>query len=185
MPSPWHHWYHCTTNTYGTWLPGDPRGWRTIHHRQHVEGDYHNPPPQGSQTSLHDAVRSSLKRDPVVLDDEAQSIVLRIALETLQRRSIPVAAAALDDHHLHIVMQTADDRPRHWLGLAKKTSSHTLKQHNLAPIGGVWARRSLCTPIADQSHFDNAVRYVQDHAARGAHVWSPQRGLVHPDDPPE
>jgi hypothetical protein len=36
---PWHDWYHCVANTYGTWLPGDPRGWRSCHHRERVEGD--------------------------------------------------------------------------------------------------------------------------------------------------
>src|SRR3954468_9029001 len=42
--TPWNNWYHCMGNTYGTWLPGDPRGFRTRLHREHVEGDYRNPP---------------------------------------------------------------------------------------------------------------------------------------------
>ena len=41
MPA-WNHWYHCTAHTYGTWLRGDPRGWRARHHREHVDGDYRN-----------------------------------------------------------------------------------------------------------------------------------------------
>jgi hypothetical protein len=31
-------------HTYGTWLPGDPKGFRTRHHREHIEGDYKKPP---------------------------------------------------------------------------------------------------------------------------------------------
>jgi hypothetical protein len=23
---PWNDWYHIMTHTYGTWLPGDPKG---------------------------------------------------------------------------------------------------------------------------------------------------------------
>jgi hypothetical protein len=33
-------WYHVIISTYGGWLHGDPRGFRTRHHRAHVEGDY-------------------------------------------------------------------------------------------------------------------------------------------------
>ena len=44
---PWRHWYHCNGSTYGTWLPGDPRGWRSRNHRVHVPGDYRTPPPPG------------------------------------------------------------------------------------------------------------------------------------------
>jgi hypothetical protein len=48
--SAWRDWYHVTGSTYGAWLPGDPRGFRTRHHRQHVEGDYKDPPPRASTT---------------------------------------------------------------------------------------------------------------------------------------
>ena len=33
MPA-WNGWYHVTGNTYGTWLPGDPRGWRECHRKR-------------------------------------------------------------------------------------------------------------------------------------------------------
>lgn len=48
---PWNDWYHIMCHTYGTWLPGDPRGFRTRHHREHVEGDYKSPPhPDNTKT---------------------------------------------------------------------------------------------------------------------------------------
>jgi hypothetical protein len=39
-------WFHAIITTYGAWLDGDARGFRTRHHREHVEGDYKNPPPK-------------------------------------------------------------------------------------------------------------------------------------------
>lgn len=30
-------WFHCIATTYGAWLYGDSRGFRTRHHREHVE----------------------------------------------------------------------------------------------------------------------------------------------------
>lgn len=37
-------WHHIILTTYGSWLPGDLRGFRTRDHREHVEGDYRPPP---------------------------------------------------------------------------------------------------------------------------------------------
>src|SRR4029079_6566514 len=44
---PWNAWYHVTNHVCGSWVRGDPRGWRSRHHREHVDGDYKNPPPTG------------------------------------------------------------------------------------------------------------------------------------------
>ncbi len=42
MPA-WRNWYHVSCNTYGTWLPGDPRGWRERKHKKHVDGEQVRP----------------------------------------------------------------------------------------------------------------------------------------------
>jgi hypothetical protein len=31
--------FHCNGTFEGNWLRGDERGWRSRHHREHVEGD--------------------------------------------------------------------------------------------------------------------------------------------------
>src|SRR5258706_3182865 len=64
---PWHDWYHVMGHTYGTWLPGDPKGFRTRHHREHVEGDYKHPPPKGKYDELWNRSKDLMKRDPVYL----------------------------------------------------------------------------------------------------------------------
>ena len=63
---PWNNWYHCMGNTHGTWLPGDPRGFRTRHHKEHVEGDYKNPPVENYEQRLRKS-KELMKRDPVYL----------------------------------------------------------------------------------------------------------------------
>ena len=60
------HWYHLILSTYGSWLPGDPRGFRTRHHRFHVEGDYKDPPPPGRYEKMHKQSQHSLRFAPVV-----------------------------------------------------------------------------------------------------------------------
>src|SRR6188508_1399655 len=67
---PWGDWYHIMCHTYGTWLPGHPKGFRTRHHREHVDGDYKNPPPKGKYDKLWKRSRELMKRDPVYLTPE-------------------------------------------------------------------------------------------------------------------
>jgi hypothetical protein len=59
---PWNDWYHCMGNTFGTWLPGSPKGFRTRHHREHVQGDYKNPPPNGIYEERHKHAKSLMHR---------------------------------------------------------------------------------------------------------------------------
>jgi hypothetical protein len=68
-------WFHLTTHTYGVWLYGDPRGFRTRHHREHIEGDYKNPPPPGKYADKLQRSKESLKQDPVKLNAEFRAIV--------------------------------------------------------------------------------------------------------------
>src|SRR5437763_6902366 len=63
-------WFHVIISTYGSWLYGGPRGFRTRHHREHVEGDYKNPPPPGKYDAKNARSKRLLKEPPVVLPPE-------------------------------------------------------------------------------------------------------------------
>src|SRR5687768_10994638 len=57
---PWNDWYHVMGNTYGTWLPGSPKGFRTVMRKLHVPFDYKRPPPKGRYDKLHEQREASL-----------------------------------------------------------------------------------------------------------------------------
>ena len=180
----WHHWYHCMGNTYGTWLPGDPRGFRTPSHRQHVEGDYRNPPPDGTYEGLHQSARESMKRDPVHLSVPLRTLVRDEFLKSLRTWRIEVAALSVGKVHFHVLARIVDNNPRHFVGLAKKESSAYLKQSGHAPAGGLWAQKCECVPIADTAHFWKAFGYILDHAKQGSAVWNdPHRQPPHASFP--
>jgi hypothetical protein len=54
-------WHHVVLTTYGAWLYGDVRGFRTRHHREHVDGDYKNPPPAEKYIAEERRSRESLR----------------------------------------------------------------------------------------------------------------------------
>jgi REP element-mobilizing transposase RayT len=168
---PWNDWYHCMGHTYGTWLPGDPRGFRTRHHREHIEGDYRHPPPKGKYAARYEHAKNLMKRDPVYLTIEQRLLVVRLLVESLQRKNFDVPTACVTDVHFHLLARFPDHNPRHWIGIAKKESSHFAKQHDLGAEGGLWAVRTKSLPLNDRSHQLNAAKYIFDHRVQGGAVW--------------
>ena len=180
----WNGGYHVNVNTFGTWLRGDARGWRARHHREHVDGDYRNPPdPDAHRTQLLNSKRS-MKEPPVHLLPEARRLACGVFIETFNQRSIDVVACAINDHHFHALARfrlTDDHRPpaamtrnqpiyaliRHEVGLAKSRSARAISQAGLLPEGGVWAKRFKITAITDRRHQIAVANYIARHAEHG------------------
>lgn len=176
-PTPW---FHVQCNTYGTWAHGDARGFRTRHHRQHVEGDYKRPPPAGKYDALRAHARASMTRDDVHLDaPDARQLACEAVVQSLQDDGIAVLCVALDDHHVHALARFDDLDPRHWFGRAKGRSARALSAAGVVAPGGVWGVRCECVAVRDRGHQLNAFWYIVDHGRRGAHVWTnPALGRV-------
>lgn len=166
----WCDWYHIMGHTYGTWLPGDPKGFRTRHHREHVEGDYKNPPPKGKYDKIWQRSKDLMKRDPVHLSPEQRQRAVDEFVRSFHKWNIPLHIISIDRIHLHALAQVIDRKPRHYTGLAKKECSAYMKQDNLAPGGGLWAVRCKCLPIASAAHFASVTGYIRDHDLQGAAI---------------
>jgi len=172
MTRAWNNWYHVTAHVYGSWLHGDPRGWRARHHRDHVEGDYKNPPPAGKYDRLFAYSKSLMQREPVHIEREMRKFVVDAIADRLRRNGIEVLIASVDEKHLHLLGRFSDHQPSHWVGLAKKHVSHLLRQDGLREdAGGLWAKGGRAEPIKDRQHQLNSFRYILAHGAHGAALW--------------
>lgn len=170
--SAWNHWYHVSGHTYGSWLRGDPRGWRARHHREHVEGDYRNPPPPGTYDTLLSKSKSLMKRAPVRLSPDAREVACEVFAEVLRFHQLEPLIVSVDVHHYHVLARFKDSQPRKWIGIAKKRSARSLSDSGLVEPGGVWAVRCKCLPIKDRAHQVAAYAYILRHGAKGARVWT-------------
>ncbi|MEM9413848.1 MAG: hypothetical protein AAGA29_00035 [Planctomycetota bacterium] len=196
-PNAWHNWYHCVGSTYGTWLRGDPRGFRTFRHREHVEGDYRKPPPAGVWEPVFAERKAKLSHPPVVLDDAQRDCLCRAMVERLMSDEVDAVVLAVASNHFHLLarfpkLEAADLKrlnsvtlsdgrdpaPRHYLGRARRHASFALSAAGLKPASQVWADRPKCEPIRDRGHQVNAARYIQGHAKQGAAVWMLGRGFL-------
>ncbi|XAM01186.1 hypothetical protein OT109_07315 [Phycisphaeraceae bacterium D3-23] len=195
-PNAWHNWYHCVGSTYGTWLRGDPRGFRTFRHREHVEGDYRKPPAPGVWEAAFETSKEAMKFPPLVLDRSRRECVCTAMVDKLQRDQVEVVALAVASNHFHllarfpalaseekgrlkkvILQDGRDPAPRHYLGRARRHASFELSSAGLKPTSPVWADRPKCEPIRDRSHQVNTTRYIAEHMQQGAAIWVTKRGF--------
>src|SRR5262249_45184683 len=113
-------WYHVIVTTYAAWLYGDARGFRTRHHREHVEGDYKNPPVPGQYEGLEVRSRAALKQAAVVLPPELRELLGLAIKERLERLGAPLVCIAVCGQHVHLLAEMPINQPRAWMGIAKK-----------------------------------------------------------------
>jgi len=171
----WRGWYHAMGHTYGTWLPGDARGWRSRHHREHVDGDYRNPPPPGTHDALHARSSGLKKREAVFLDVEARQAAGRATVEMLVHQGAEVVAFCLDAVHFHLLGRFGALSSRQAVGRAKKHAYFVLRGRGHE--GKVWASRSQSVPIDNRSHQVRVYDYILSHGDSGAWVWTWNQGI--------
>ena len=163
-------WFHVTFSTYGTWLPGDPRGYRTWRHREHVEGDYRTPPKPDIHARTLLRSRQYMKRAAVRLNGDQRRCAGEALLEMLLRQDAQVVALAVGAEHVHVVAKLPDANARLVVGRAKKHAAHILR--GIGWVGGAWAKRCRTLPIRDRAHQLNAIEYVKRHRGEGAWAWT-------------
>jgi hypothetical protein len=177
----WNNWYHCVGGTYGSWVRGDDRGWRARHHREHVDGDYKNPPPPGKYDKLANHSRRLMKRDRVILSPAARELACKVFAEALLFHQVELIDLCVGAKHWHALARfhplgqgyvTKDRSARHLIGIAKKRSARALSDQGLVQPGGTWAVRCKVKPIADRAHELRVARYIWRHVTKGAAVYS-------------
>lgn len=170
-------WFHVILTTYGAWLPGDPRGFRTRHHRDHVEGDYKHPPSPGTYDRVHASAKASQSARTVTFSSRERKIVLRAMHERIFSFGNLVAIVAVNGRHAHLLIKLPPAETRHRVGMIKRHVTFTLK--NAGWVGPVWAGGAKFVPINDRRHQMNAYKYIADHVEEGGVVWK------HGEPPPK
>ena len=173
--NPWNGWYHVTCNTYGTWLPGDDKGWRERGHKKHVEGDYKNPPPKGSGTRLHAFADKLLQHPPVRLSTNQRQTVGQALVEMLLYQKIEIITLSLDAVHFHILGRFRNKKVRSPVGRAKKHACFHLR--DFGHTGKLWQHESHVLPIKDRQHQINVYGYIINHKNKGAWTWTYHQGI--------
>jgi len=163
-------WFHVIISTYGSWLYGDPRGYRTRHHREHVDGDYKSPPPPGLYERRFKKSQQSLKEKPVVIPVELRSVIRDAIIERFSELDCVLLALAVAGQHCHYQIKQPPRLVRTWAGCAKRHSWYVVDE--LGWKTHLWAKRGKAVPIKERSHQENVYWYILNHRHEGAAVWT-------------
>jgi hypothetical protein len=151
--------YFITWNTYGTWLPGDQRGW--VEYRR----GWRLPDPI---LELEAAAR--MTEDACWLDPEQRKRVEAQVLETCTVRGWHLWAVNCRTNHLHAVL-TADRKPEIVRAQLKAWCTRRLKeldearrvQNPALPLReNWWAERGSQRYVNDHDGLEAATLYVRD-----------------------
>jgi hypothetical protein len=177
MPHPYDfpgNWFHFIATTYGAWLPGDERGFRTRHHRLHVEGDYKNPPPREQFADIREGSKALLKQQPTVIASKWRPIVGDAVRKRLEELGAFVLCLSVSGQHVHVLAKIpVTVTPRIAMGYAKRCATYECKRHGWK--GKLWATRAKELPVRDRTHQRNVYGYILAHEKEGAWVWKWQR----------
>lgn len=157
-------WFISST-TYGTWLPGDERGFVSNTVDEHGDWVRENVP--DTPYLVDDAARrmlaqSAMKGLPVYLTLEQAEAIAAQFHETIQHCGWRPHVFAVMANHFHIVV-TADDAVESSviLGDLKSYASRRLNRQWSRPVSGTWWTESGSRrPVNDEVHFINVIRYV-------------------------
>lgn len=175
------YWF-LTWTTYGTWLPGDRRGFigavrppdgsRRLNNQPGTPVESPNP-------RLRRYAASKLSGPAVVLNGKQAHQALSQFLETTSHRKWLLIATGIMATHVHAVVGVpGDPAPEKILGDLKSYASRALNRHWTRPQSETWWTESGSKrKLADERSVESAVRYILDQP-NPLLIWTREDGIV-------
>jgi REP element-mobilizing transposase RayT len=158
--------YLLTWTTYGTWLPGDTRGFVSI--IPDSRGGYviHNEPGQAydSDVPVLRATARQRQAGPVVRITSQHAVIVESAFrEVADRHRVGIYACAIMTDHVHIVAECDNSDGARLLNLFKGVSSRRLgERFGPRASGRWWTEHGSRRLLPNRDAIAAAERYVWD-----------------------
>lgn len=150
--------FFLTWVTYGTWLPGDKRGWVEYHRGWQL------PDPM-----LESEAKARMADDACRLTREQRDAVeIQIGL-TCRHRGWDLHAVNCRSNHIHVIVSAAQTHPKKIRGDLKAWATRCLKQQFDPQRKNWWSERGSIRFLYDEESLESAVIYVtdaQDHKTK-------------------
>jgi len=147
--------YFLTWTTYGTWLPGDSRGWVNRHSKR--ERVVEAPCP-----ALESHARGLMNDPPVVLDPKMREVADTAMRQACRELSWAIHALEVRSNHVHVVVTACDASPGKVMGILKVRGTQAL---NALRLGGDrdrwWTREGSKRILNSPASVDAAISYVK------------------------
>jgi len=178
------HWF-ITSTTYGTWLPGDERGFVSTVHNPPGPRARHNQfgdPYDAAMPGLKESARSLLKGSPIFLDLAKAEIIAPQFRETAAYRQWEMHAFSIMTNHFHIIVTAGEEvHSTSILGDFKSYASRALNRRWGKPLNGTWWTESGSRrPLPNEKALHEAIDYVLYRQPNPLVIWSNQLGVLVP-----
>ena len=149
--------FFLTWTTYGSWLPGDERGW--------VEkpGDIKSPDSEREAMAYE-----RMQETELTLDQEQRDLVEKTVADHCQHRGWHLHAVKCRTQHAHVVVTAPDRKPKDVLDQFKAWCTRRLKELAIAKAGGYandvrvrwWTEGGSKRRLYGETSLAAAIRYV-------------------------
>lgn len=150
--------YFLTWTTYGTWLPGDERGWVA------KPGEF-----RLSDGELQESARRMMTEPALILDDEQRQIVEDTIRAHCQIRRWHLHVVNARTNHVHVVVTANNRSPEDVMDQFKAWCTRKLKAHDQCRLAlgeklrlNWWTQRGSKRQLHSQHAVDAAILYVQE-----------------------
>lgn len=143
--------YFITWGTYGTWLPGDARGWN-------ARGRGWQPPDSIREAQAADAMTEGECR----LTPEQRAAVETQLAETCRFRGWQLLAASCRSNHVHVVVAVAGADGFKVRDDLKAWATRCLKERFDPTRKKWWAERGDVEPVYHDAGLEQAIWYVAE-----------------------
>ena len=147
--------YFLTWVTYGTWLPGDSRGWVEYRHGSQL------PDPA---REAEDAAK--MTEEACRLSGEQRDAVMQQIGETCRHRGWQWHAVNCRSNHVHVVVSAASIPPKKIRGDLKAWATRCLKQQFDEKRENWWAERGSVRYLNDEESLEASIVYVTESQDR-------------------
>lgn len=143
--------FFITWPTYGTWLPGDERGW--IEFRRGWQLPNRN---------FEKYCRACMTEKQVLLSHEERDIVLCQILETCEHRKWVHIASDCRSNHAHIVIGAPNTSPKKIRADIKAWCTRRFRERSRPKQENWWAERGSIRFVWNETSLATVVQYVTE-----------------------
>lgn len=143
--------YLLTWVTYGTWLPGDSRGWVEYHH------GWQPPDPIRELEAC-----AKMTEDACILTPEQRRVVEAQISETCEHRGWTLHEVNCRSNHVHAVVSADVHDPKKIRADLKAWTTRALKKMSGNARENWWAERGSIRYLNSDESLEAAILYVRD-----------------------
>lgn len=143
--------YFLTITTYGTWLPGDKRGWVEYHHGWRMP-----------DLSLAQEANALMKEDACLLSAEQRLTVEHQVAETCEHRGWMMHAVNCRSNHMHAAITAVATHPKKIQKDIKSWCTRRLKTEYDPTRENWWTERGSVRFVWDEESLERVIAYVNE-----------------------